>query len=160
MKKTNIILIAAGALLIASCKSVKNSLFSTYERPDINTTGLIRDNVSRTDTLVADLDTANFGTLPWREVFTDPQLQILIQQALDNNVDMLNAALNVKMAEAQLKAARLAFLPQFAFSPSGTIASWVFNAASKTYQLPISASWNADLFGNLLSQKRGAQEQL
>ena len=160
MKKTNIILIAAGALLIASCKSVKNSLFSTYERPDINTTGLIRDNVSRTDTLVADLDTANFGTLPWREVFTDPQLQILIQQALDNNVDMLNAALNVKMAEAQLKAARLAFLPQFAFSPSGTIASWDFNAASKTYQLPISASWNADLFGNLLSQKRGAQEQL
>ena len=160
MKKTNIILIAAGALLIASCKSVKNSLFSTYERPDINTTGLIRDNVSRTDTLVADLDTANFGTLPWREVFTDPQLQILIQQALDNNVDMLNAALNVKMAEAQLKAARLAFLPQFAFSPSGTIASWDFNAASKTYQLPISASWNADLFGNLLSQKRSAQEQL
>ncbi len=160
MKKINIILIGASALLIASCKSVKNSLFSTYERPDVNTTGLIRDNVSRTDTLVAELDTANFGTLPWREVFTDPQLQVLIQKALDNNVDMLNAAINVRMAETQLKAARLAFLPQFVFSPSGTISSWDFNAVSKTYQLPFAVSWNADLFGNLLSQKRSAQEQL
>jgi NodT family efflux transporter outer membrane factor (OMF) lipoprotein len=31
---------------------------------------------------------------------------------------------------------------------------------SKTYQLPISASWNVDLFGNILSQKRNAQMQL
>ena len=126
----------------------------------MNTTGLIRDNVSLTDTLVAEADTANFGNLPWRSVFTDPQLQVLIQTALDNNPDLLNAALNVNMAEAQLKAARLAFLPQFTFSPSGTIASWDGNAATKTYQLPIAASWNADLFGNLLSQKRGAQVQL
>ncbi len=135
-------------------------LYQKYERPDVNTKGIIRDAVSLTDTLVAEVDTANFGQLPWREVFTDPQLQILIQQALDNNVDMLNAALNVNIAEAQLKAARLAFLPQFAFSPSGTIASWDGNPASKTYQMPISASWNADLFGNLLSQKRAAQVQL
>ena len=135
-------------------------LYQKYERPDVNTKGIIRDAVSLTDTLVAEVDTANFGQLPWREVFTDPQLQILIQQALDNNVDMLNAALNVNIAEAQLKAARLAFLPQFAFSPSGTIASWDGNLASKTYQMPISASWNADLFGNLLSQKRAAQVQL
>ncbi len=155
MKKSNIIILVAGMALMTSC-----SLYKTYERPDVNTKGLIRDNVSLTDTLVAPADSANFGQLPWRSVFTDPQLQILIQQALDNNVDMLNAALNVSMAEAQLKAARLAFLPQFTFSPQGTIASWDGNAATKTYQLPIAASWNADLFGNLLSQKRSAQVQL
>lgn len=155
MKKLNIILMAAGLTFLSGC-----GLYQKYERPDVNTTGLIRDNVSLTDTLVAEADTANFGNLPWRSVFTDPQLQVLIQTALDNNPDLLNAALNVSMAEAQLKAARLAFLPQFTFSPSGTIASWDGNAATKTYQLPIAASWNADLFGNLLSQKRGAQVQL
>ena len=155
MKKLNIILMAAGLTFLSGC-----GLYQKYERPDVNTTGLIRDNVSLTDTLVAEADTANFGNLPWRSVFTDPQLQVLIQTALDNNPDLLNAALNVNMAEAQLKAARLAFLPQFTFSPSGTIASWDGNAATKTYQLPIAASWNADLFGNLLSQKRGAQVQL
>ncbi len=155
MKKLNIILMAAGLTFLSGC-----GLYQKYERPDVNTTGLIRDNVSLNDTLVAEADTANFGNLPWRSVFTDPQLQVLIQTALDNNPDLLNAALNVNMAEVQLKAARLAFLPQFTFSPSGTIASWDGNAATKTYQLPIAASWNADLFGNLLSQKRGAQVQL
>ena len=155
MKKLNIILMAASLTILSGC-----GLYQKYERPDVNTTGLIRDNVSLTDTLVAEADTANFGNLPWRSVFTDPQLQVLIQTALDNNPDLLNAALNVNMAETQLKAARLAFLPQFTFSPSGTIASWDGNAATKTYQLPIAASWNADLFGNLLSQKRGAQVQL
>ena len=155
MKKLNIILMAAGLTFLSGC-----GLYQKYERPDVNTTGLIRDNVSLTDTLVAEADTANFGNLPWRSVFTDPQLQVLIQTALDNPPDVLNAALTVNMAEVQLTAARLAFLPQFTFSPSGTIASWDGNAATKTYQLPIAASWNADLFGNLLSQKRGAQVQL
>lgn len=155
MKKLNMWILAAGALLMSSC-----GLYQKYERPDVNTTGLIRDNVSLTDTLKAPADSLTFGCLPWRTVFTDPQLQQLIQQALDNNVDMLNAALNVQMAEQQLKTARLAFLPQFTFAPSGTIASWDGNAATKTYQLPISASWNVDLFGNLLSQKRGAQVAL
>jgi NodT family efflux transporter outer membrane factor (OMF) lipoprotein len=98
--------------------------------------------------------------MPWRSVFTDPQLQTLIEKGLENNTDLLNAALNVKMAEAQLKAAKLAFVPSFTFSPSGTIASWDGNKATKTYSLPVSASWNVDLFGNLLSQKRSTQMSL
>ena len=155
MKKINILLMAVGTVVVTSC-----GLYQKYERPDVNTKGIIRDNVSLTDTLVSTPDSLTFGNLPWRTVFTDPQLQILIQQALDNNPDLLNAALNVQMAETQLKAARLDFLPQFTFSPSGTIASWDGNAATKTYQLPIAASWNVDLFGNLLSQKRSAQVQL
>ena len=106
------------------------------------------------------VDTTSFGNLPWRSVFTDPQLQNLIETALDNNADLLNAALNVKMIEAQLMAAKLAFVPSFTFAPSGTIASWDGNKPTKTYQLPIAASWSVDLFGNLLSQKRGAQMSL
>ena len=113
MKKINILLMAVGTVVVTSC-----GLYQKYERPDVNTKGIIRDNVSLTDTLVSTPDSLTFGNLPWRTVFTDPQLQILIQQALDNNPDLLNAALNVQMAETQLKAARLSFLPQFTFSPS------------------------------------------
>ncbi len=155
MKKKNILLIGLAALTVVSCKS----LYGTYERPDVKTTGLIRDAVSVSDTLLA-TDTLSFGNLPWRSVFTDPLLQRHIETALGNNVNMLNAALNVKIVEAQLKAAKLAFLPQFTFTPQGTIASWDGGKASKTYQLPIAASWNVDLFGNLLSQKRSAQMAL
>lgn len=143
------------AVVFTGCKS----LYGRYERPDINTRGLVRDAVSATDTLAV-ADTSSFGDMPWRTVFTDSQLQALIERGLVNNTDLLNAALNVKMAEAQLKAARLAFVPSFTFSPQGTISSWDGNKAMKTYQLPVAASWSIDLFGNLLSQKRSSQMAL
>lgn len=145
------------ALLFTSC-----GLYNKYERPeDLNTTGLVRDLISDGDTLQVNSD-ENFGNLPWREVFTDPQLQSLIEKALENNVDLRNAALNVKMMEDMLKVAKLAFLPSVAIAPSGTIARVQMDGASttKTYQLPIQASWNVDLFGNILSQKRSAQMKL
>ena len=140
--------------LMSSC-----GIYNKYERPDVNVTGIVRDVASNTDTLAV-ADTASFGNLPWRSVFTDPQLQALIEQGLANNTDMLNAALNVKMVEAQLTAAKLAFVPSFTFSPQGTISSWDGSKATKTYSLPINASWSIDLFGNLLNQKRSAQMAL
>ena len=144
-------------LFLSSC-----GVYNKYERPDdVNTTGLIRDVVVGTDTLQVNGD-ENFGNLPWREVFTDPQLQVLIETALENNTDLRNAALNVKMMEDMLRVAKLAFLPSVALAPSGTLSRVMTDGAStsKTYQLPISASWTVDLFGNILSQKRSAQMQL
>ncbi len=148
--------VGVGLLLLASC-----GLYNKYERPDVNTAGLFRDVQSDVDTLVTNTD-ENFGNLPWREVFTDPQLQALIEKALENNTDLRNAALNVQMMEDMLKVAKLAFLPSVAVAPQGTISRVMTDgaSASKTYQLPISASWNVDLFGNILSQKRSAQVQL
>lgn len=154
MKKSNIIAIMSAAVLMSSC-----GLYNKYERPDVKTTGLVRDVVSATDTLAVS-DTASFGNLPWRSVFTDPKLQSLIEYGLNHNTDMLNAALNVKMVEAQLMAAKLAFVPSFTFTPQGTISSWDGNKATKIYSLPVNASWSIDLFGNLLSQKRSAQMAL
>ena len=134
-------------------------IYGKYERPDVNVSGIVRDVTSSTDTLAV-TDTTSFGNLPWRSVFTDPQLQSLIEQGLSHNTDLLNAALNVKMVEAQLTAAKLAFVPSFTFSPQGTISSWDGSKAAKTYSLPINASWSIDLFGNLLNQKRSAQMAL
>ena len=144
----------SAAAFLSSC-----GIYNKYERPEVNTTGLVRDVTSATDTLAV-TDTTSFGNLPWRSVFTDPQLQSIIEKGLANNTDMLNAALNVKMVEAQLTAAKLAFVPSFTFSPQGTISSWDGSKATKTYSLPINASWSIDLFGNLLNQKRSAQMAL
>ena len=155
MKLRNIILIGVAATVFTGCKS----LYGKYERPAVNTLGVVRDPLSLTDSLAVN-DTTSFGNMAWRSVFTDPQLQTLIEKGLANNNDLLNAALNVKMAEAQLQAAKLAFLPSFVFSPQGTITSWDGNPAVKTYSLPVSASWSIDLFGNLLSQKRSSQMAL
>lgn len=154
MRKLTILTIMSAAVVMSSC-----GLYNKYERPEVKTEGIVRDVISDTDTLAV-TDTASFGNLPWREVFTDPQLQSLIETALANNVDMLNAALNVKMVEAQLKVAKLAFVPSFSFSPQGTISSWDGNKATQTYSLPVNASWSIDLFGNLLAVKRSTQKAL
>ena len=154
MKTRKLLVILSATALLSSC-----GLYNKYERPEVNTQGLVRDPLSDKDTLVA-ADTANFGNMPWKEVFTDPQLQQLIQQGLDHNTDLLNAALNVKMMQAQLMTAKLAFIPAISFSPSGTLSSWNNQTPSKIYSLPVQASWSIDLFGNLLSVKRSAQMQL
>ena len=154
MKLNKIILLATASLVMTSC-----GLYNKYERPEVNAKGIVRDVQSTTDTLAV-ADTASFGNLPWREVFTDPQLQSLIETGLANNTNLLNAALNVKMVEDQLMIAKLAFVPGFTFSPQGTVASWDGNKATKTYSLPVTASWSVDLFGNLLNVKRSAQMAL
>ena len=154
MKLNKIFLFASASLLMTSC-----GLYNKYERPEVNAKGIVRDVQSTTDTLAV-ADTASFGNLPWREVFTDPQLQSLIETGLANNTNLLNAALNVKMVEDQLIIAKLAFVPGFTFSPQGTVASWDGNKATKTYSLPVTASWSVDLFGNLLNVKRSAQMAL
>ena len=141
-------------LLLTGC-----GLYNKYERPDVNAEGIVRDPVSLIDTLAVK-DTTSFGNMPWRSVFTDPQLQGLIQQGLDKNPDLLNAALNVQMVNEALKVAKLAFLPSVVFSPQGTISKFSDNPTTKSYSLPVSASWNVDLFGNLLNAKRSAQMQL
>lgn len=149
----------AAALLVTVFSVSSCGLYSKYERPEVNTQGLIRNPYSATDTLAVS-DTASFGNLPWRSVFTDYHLQKLIQQGLEKNTDLQNAALDVKKAEAQLSAARLSFLPSVGISPQGTLSSWDGSKTSKAYQLPVAASWNIDLFGNLLASKRSVQKQL
>ncbi|MBP1541788.1 MAG: TolC family protein [Prevotella sp.] len=157
MKK--IIIFAAATLLMGSC-----GVYNKYERPQVDTKGLIRDAVSDVDTLAVQ-DTASFGNMPWRAVFTDPQLQSLIEQGLQKNANLQNAVLTVQMYEAMLKAAKLAFLPAIQIgstSPMGTISTIHTDPSSTTraYSIPASASWTLDLFGNILSQKRSTQMKL
>ena len=143
-------------LLLTSC-----GLYNKYDRPEVVADGIVRDPVAQNAALQADGD-ESFGNLPWRQLFTDPQLQTLIEKGLENNPDLLNAALNVQMVNEALKVARLAFLPSVALTPQGTIATLQTDPSvtTKSYQIPVSASWTVDLFGNLLNAKRSAQMQL
>ena len=157
MKK--IMIFAAATLLMSSC-----GLYNKYERPDVNTEGLIRDAANDYDTLAVQ-DTASFGNLPWRQVFTDPQLQAYIEQGLQKNANLQNAALTVEMYETMLKAAKLAFLPAVQFGSNtgmGSISTLYTDPSvtTKSYTLPVTASWTVDLFGNILSQKRSTQMKL
>lgn len=130
-------------------------IYRAYERPEsVN----VSDSLYRQP--VADEDTASLASLSWKELFTDPQLQQLIETGLNNNTDLSIARLKVKEAEALLMTSRLSYLPSVSLTPQGTLTSADGSKASKTYNLAASADWEIDLFGKLLNSKRGAQAAL
>lgn len=102
-------------------------------------------------------DSMSLGRLGWREMFTDPQLQLLIETGLQYNVDLQTAHLKIKEAEASLLSARLAYLPAFSLSPEGAVSSFDRAKATRTYTLPVTASWEVEIFGRLTNTKRGAK---
>lgn len=141
-------------MLLSSC-----NIYSTYKRPDnLSTDSLYRDTTA-TYRVVAS-DTVNFGNTPWREVFTDPRLQDLINRALSQNTDMQVADLTIRQAEAGLMTSRLAFLPSLSFTPQGTVSTFDMGKATKTYSLPLQASWQIDAFGQLRNAKKQAEVSL
>lgn len=148
MKK--IVFTLATTALLSSC-----GIYSSYERPaDIKTDNLYGATVTES------ADSAGLAALPWRSLFTDPTLQSLIEKGLQNNTDMRTAALGIEQAEASLKAAKLSFFPSFALAPQGGFNSVDWAKASKTYTIPLSASWQVDIFGSLRNAKKRAQVQL
>ncbi|WP_405371499.1 efflux transporter outer membrane subunit [Phocaeicola sp.] len=147
MKKQIIGMMCATAMM-SSCH-----IYKAYDRPEsIDTAGIYRDPVSAVDTLAA--DTMNMGNLPWQEIFRDAKLQSLIEEGLANNVDMQAAILRVEEAKVMLTSARLSYLPSINLAPQGTLSSFDGSKTSKTYQLPVAASWEIDLFGKLLNANR------
>lgn len=160
MKANKILTIALAAGLMTSC-----GVYKSYERPaEIKTDGIYGDAQSG--------DSTGLGDIEWHQVFTDPTLQALIEKTLAQNTNMKQADLRIQEMQNNLKSAKLAFAPSFAFAPSGTISGIVDpydrdkykgmmgNGASKTYSFPLSMSWQIDCFASLRNSKKKAEVAL
>ncbi len=154
--RTLTMLCLAATALLCSCKVARN-----YERPaDINTEGIYGDAQSQ--------DTLSLGDVKWRDIFTDPLLQELIQTALEQNTDMANTDIQLQEVQYNLKASKLAFAPSVYFSPSMGVSklydpygrnaySAMTNGNSKTYELPVTLGWQSANFAQLRNQKKGVE---
>lgn len=136
-------------LLWAVCLMTGCSIYKPYSRPEVQTEGLYRD-------LEETKDTASIATLGWRNLFSDKNLQALIDKGLERNTDLRVAHTRVKAAEAVLMNARLSYLPSVVLAPDGSISGTEGAKAIKTYNLAASASWEIDLFGKVTNAKREA----
>lgn len=148
MKKT--IILAATTLLLSGC-----GIYRTYEPATSVPDHLYRDG-ARAD----DADTTSLGDLGWREMFADPDLQALIERGLANNTDLRVARLKADEAAASLLASRLSYLPSLALEPQGTVSGLDGAKASWSYNVPLAASWEVDIFGRLTAAKRQAHAAL
>ena len=131
------------------------NIYKKYELPSDN--AVINDYRKALD---APVDSTSLPYLGWTEVFTDPILQDLIRTALANNKDLDNARLNVDIARAQLKGAKLSYFPSLAISPNGGTASYGGSHMNWSYTIPAALNWEVDAFGKILNRKRGAQVSL
>ena len=135
-------------LLWAVCL-MTGCIYKPYSRPEVQTEGLYRD-------LEETRDTASIATLGWRNLFSDKNLQALIEKGLERNTNLRVAHIRVKAAEAVLMNARLSYLPSVVLTPDGSISGTEGAKAIKTYNLAASASWEIDLFGKVTNAKREA----
>jgi multidrug efflux system outer membrane protein len=137
-----------------SCKITK-----TYQRPDLNTADLYR-NQSTTDT-------TTIASMPWESMFGDTVLKALIREGLYNNLNLKVAVQKINEAQATLGQSKAALLPNLSANanatrsklsaaslnyPPGTTISTLTNS----YQLGLNTSWEADIWGKLTSAKRAA----
>ena len=93
--------------------------------------------------------------MSWREIFTDRELQSLIEAGLEQNTDLNVARLRVEAAEAALMTAKLSYLPSLGINAEGG-GSRYDGATAKTYNVGATASWELDIFGKFTAAKRGA----
>ena len=146
MKIKNIIAVAAVGMSLTGC-----GLYNKYEQKTETPSDVFGENIAsqNTDSSIAEMS--------WREFFTDPLLQKLIDQVLANNTDLNSARIAVEKSQAALSAARLAYLPSLAFAPQGSLSSFDGAKPTKTYNLQLQASWDIDVFGSITSKKRAAK---
>lgn len=149
MKKIIMFAVAAG-LTLSSC-----GMYRKYQAAETVPDKLYGEQAP------VPVDTAgNMAGKNWNELFTDPQLQALIDEGLRNNTDLQSAYWQVKAAEASLKAAKLAYLPSFNLTPNGNVGSFDGSKATWTYTAPVAASWELDILGRITNSKRQSEAAL
>lgn len=92
-------------------------------------------------------------------IVKDKYLQILINEALENNSDIRVSQLSVQQAETMIQCAKLSYIPSFAFAPSGTITKTQGMAMTKSYTLPITMDWELNFVGSRKAGKQIAKAQ-
>ncbi|MBO4665321.1 MAG: efflux RND transporter permease subunit, partial [Paludibacteraceae bacterium] len=143
------------SVLFSSC-GVYKKYQSQNEAPD--------DLFGTGDTIQQLMSDSSIATISWREFFTDPLLQQLIDSALTRNTDMRAARNTVLQAQASLKAAKLAYLPSLSLGPQASYTG-LMNTSSEwtksySYNIPLSLSWDLGISNSVTVNKRKAKAVL
>lgn len=131
-----------------------------YQRPaELKTDSLYRD--------VESTDSINIANLPTSTLFTDPQLQSLIREGIENNLDLKAAIARMNSAAANLRLSKDAFLPSLNLDVSATDnkqsraalnlpPTITIPLETQLYRAQLSTAWELDIWGKLGSAKRSA----
>ena len=145
------------AVLTAVCLLSGCKTYSSYHA-DSTVDDVLKEQLSAAGVSSAD---SVAGNLPadWREVFTEPRLVALIDEALLHNSDLQTALWQVQAAKAALRSAKGELFPAVGLTASKSNSRFKndeFTATSSGYNLGAEASWEIDAFGRVRNAKRAA----
>ena len=148
--RRSFIFLLLGVTFLTSCK-----VFHPRELYDISA----YDNLFRELDVT---DSTNFPDISWRNLFTDPNLQTIIEKAIINNPDMQIATARIKKAEAAFRQSRAELFPSLNAGFNAVRQNLNENGQGipEAYQLFGSTSWEADIWGKLRSAKRASLASL
>ena len=146
------LIVLAAVCLLSGCKTY-SSYHSDSTAHDVLKAQLGAVGVSTADSVA--------GYLPedWREVFTEPKVAALIEEALQHNSSLQTAHLQVQAAKAALRSAKGELFPSIGLAASKSKSRFKndeFIAESSSYNLGAEASWEIDVFGRMRNAKRAA----
>ena len=149
----------SAAVLLAGC-----AVGPDYRRPPLDVPAQYRDvEVPAGEPGSA----ASLGDNGWWEVYSDPDLQALLNTAIKNNYDVKIAVARIDQARAQLGSTRLNFLPQLSVdAAAGRTKSSKYVLApgaariNNEAQVQFLASYQLDLWGQLRRLTEAARANL
>jgi outer membrane protein, multidrug efflux system len=156
MNQKKITYLLGSALLVLAIGSCR--LARPYQGPGVATADLYRG--------AAATDTNTLAALPWRELFTDTTLQRLISAGIAGNPDLQVAYTRIQQAQAYYRQSRAAFIPTGNADAGVTrtrlaqIQDFAQRGHTTQYQVGVSSSWEADIWGRLASNQRASLASL
>ncbi len=143
--------VVVAALSLSGCAALQPSL----PQPNAQIGEQWQSDGTQSPPVDNDLDifgASNTSDVGWRNFFTDPKLEHLIELSLENNRDLRVAALNVQRARAQYRIQRSDRLPSVNGSAAMTRTGGDASANVEQYEAKLGiASYEIDLFGRVKS---------
>lgn len=138
-------------ILLVGSATISCHVTRPYKVPAMRIDSLYRD--------ISTTDTNTIADLHWTRLFADTILQKLIQEGIDRNINLQVAYSRLQQANAYLEQSRLAFFPSLSVdagvsASKSTSKTTTGNISSNLYQLSAAASWEADVWGKLRSNRR------
>ncbi len=120
----------------------------------------------------ATADTASIANLQWREFFSDPVLQKLIEKGIQHNYDLQIALQQVASSQERLMQARYLQYPDIGFGVAAQISKPSKNSMNgqslnlflgqnhvEDYNAAFNLSWEADIWGKIKNQQEVSRMQ-
>lgn len=149
------------ASLLAAAALAGCTVGPDYQRPEIESPPAWRISYEQA---------AEAANTRWWEAYQDPVLNQLIEQALADNRDLVQAAARVDRFLGALSVTRSQFYPQFGYSGAASQNRASANGPTpipagvdrdfSLYEAALGAAWQIDLFGRVRRQAEGAQAQV